>query len=143
MRTRFIPQLVAALALCGAATGVSAQIAVIVNPKAGIDAMTAEQVSALFLGRTATLPNGGTARLADQAEGGAVHEAFYGKVTGRTVQQVKSTWSRLTFSGKATPPTVMAGSAEVRRFVASQADAIGYVEKSAVDGSVKVVLTVD
>ena len=31
----------------------------------------------------------------------------------------------------------------MKKFVAANADAIGYIEKSAVDGSVKVVLSVD
>jgi ABC-type phosphate transport system substrate-binding protein len=47
------------------------------------------------------------------------------------------------FSGKATPPKELGSAAEVKKFVAANPDAIGYIEKSAVDGSVKVVLTVD
>jgi ABC-type phosphate transport system substrate-binding protein len=48
------------------------------------------------------------------------------------------------FSGKATPPKeLLSSSADVKKFVAANPDAIGYIEKSAVDGSVKVVLTVD
>ncbi len=47
------------------------------------------------------------------------------------------------FSGKATPPKELGSSAEVKKFVAANPDAIGYIEKSALDGSVKAVLTVD
>ena len=120
-----------------------ADVAVIVNPKNPAASMTADQVAAIFLGKTQTLPSGATAAMADQAEGSPIYEAFYGKVAGKTGAQVKAAWSRLTFSGKATPPKPMASSAEVKKFVASNPDAIGYVEKAAVDGSVKAVLTVD
>jgi ABC-type phosphate transport system substrate-binding protein len=136
-----IPVLCAGLGLVS--PGASAQVTVIVNPANTAATMTADQVSAIFLGKTATLPSGATAAMADQTEGSALYEQFYGKVTGKTGAQVKAAWSRLTFSGKATPPKPLAGSAEVKKFVAANPDAIGYVEKSAVDASVKAVLTVE
>lgn len=129
-----------ALCLAGAA---QAQVAVIVNPKSAVASMTADQVSGIFLGKTNTLPSGATAAPVDQAESAAIREQFYTKVTGKQAAQVKAAWSRLVFSGKGTPPKELASSAEVKKFVAANADAIGYVEKSAVDGSVKAVLTVD
>lgn len=125
------------------AAAAQAQVVVIVNPKSGIESMTAEQVSAVFLGKSATLPGGAAAQMADQPEGSALHENFYAKVAGRSPAQVKALWSRLTFSGKAAPPTSLGNSAEVKRFVASRADAIGYIDKASVDSTVKVVLTVD
>jgi ABC-type phosphate transport system substrate-binding protein len=125
------------------AGGAAAQVAVIVNPKNPAASMTAEQVSNIFLGKSNTLPSGGTAAAVDQVESAAVRELFYTKVTGKQSAQVKAAWSRLVFSGKATPPKELASSAEVKKFVAANPDAIGYVEKSAVDGSVKAVLTVD
>jgi len=120
-----------------------AQVAVIVNPKSAAASMTADQVASIFLGKSATLPSGATAMPADQAEGSAVREHFYAKVAGKQAAQVKAAWSRLVFSGKAAPPKELSSSAEVKKFVAANPDAIGYIEKSAVDGSVKAVLTVD
>ena len=130
----------AALLLAGAS---QAQVAVVVNPKSPTASMTAEQVSAIFLGKSNTLPSGAAAAPVDQPESAAVREAFYTKVTGKSGAQVKAAWSRLVFSGKATPPKEVGSSAEVKKFVAGNPDGIGYIEKSAVDGSVKVVLTVD
>ncbi|PTT87535.1 hypothetical protein DBR42_11450 [Pelomonas sp. HMWF004] len=120
-----------------------AQVAVIVNPKNASATMTAEQVSGIFLGKTTTLPGGSTAAPVDQAESAAIRDQFYTKVTGKQAAQVKAAWSRLVFSGKGTPPKELASSADVKKFVAANPDAIGYIEKSAVDGSVKAVLTVD
>lgn len=121
----------------------SAQVAVIVNPKSAIASMSSEQVSSIFLGKSNTLPSGAAAAPVDLPEGSAVHEQFYSKASGKTSAQVKATWARLTFSGKATPPKELGSSADVKKFVASNPDAIGYIEKSAVDGSVKAVLTLD
>lgn len=128
------------LCIAGAA---QAQVTVIVNPKSAVASMTADQVSNIFLGKSNTLPSGATAAPVDQAESAAIREQFYTKVTGKQAAQVKAAWSRLVFSGKGTPPKELASSAEVKKFVASNPDAIGYVEKAAVDGSVKAVLTVD
>jgi ABC-type phosphate transport system substrate-binding protein len=136
---KLIPGLVLALFAFAA----QAQVAVIVNPKSAAASMTADQVAGIFLGKTATLPSGATAAPADQAEGSAVREQFYTKVAGKQAAQVKAAWSRLVFSGKGTPPKELGSSAEVKKFVAANPDAIGYIEKSAVDGSVKAVLTVD
>lgn len=126
-----------------AVAAASAQIAVVVNPKSPLASMTAEQVSGIFLGKSNTLPSGSTALPADLPDSAATHEIFYMKVTGKSSAQVKAAWSRLVFSGKATPPKELASSADVKKFVASNPDAIGYIEKSAVDASVKVVLGAD
>ena len=132
-----------AVALLLASGWAQAQVAVIVNPKNAATTMTADQVASIFLGKSTTLPSGATAVALDQSESAAVREQFYTKVTSKQAAQVKAAWSRLVFSGKGTPPKEMASSAEVKKFVAGNPDAIGYIEKSAVDASVKVVLSVD
>jgi ABC-type phosphate transport system substrate-binding protein len=118
------------LSCCGMA---QAQLAVVVSTKSATASMTAEQVSNIFLGKT-------PAPSADLPESNPVRDQFYTKATGKTAAQVKAVWARLIFSGKATPPKELTSAAEVKKFVAANPDAIGYVEKSAVDSSVKVVL---
>jgi len=122
---------------------VQAQVAIIVGPQSTATALTQEQVSSLFLGKSDNLPGAGTALLFDQPESSAVREAFYTKATGKSAAQVKATWSRLIFSGKGNPPKELGDSAAIKKAVASSANAVGYVEKSAVDGSVKVLLTIE
>ncbi len=134
--------LFAALALTAAQAAFS-QVAVVVSAKSPATAMTAEQAANLFLGKSDQIPGVGTALLLDQAEGSAIRELFYSKVAGKSGSQVKAAWSRLVFSGKATPPKEIATSAEVKKMVANNQNAIGYIEKSAVDSSVKVLLSED
>ncbi|MDT9001198.1 hypothetical protein RQP53_18110 [Paucibacter sp. APW11] len=120
-----------------------AQVAVIVNPKSATASMTADQVASIFLGKSNSLPSGAAAQAVDLPESSAVRDQFYSKVTGKQAAQVKAAWSRLVFSGKATPPKELASAAEAKKFVAANPDAIAYIEKSAVDATVKVVLSVD
>jgi ABC-type phosphate transport system substrate-binding protein len=131
----------AAGALLAQASG--AQVAVVVGANSAAAAMTTEQAAGLFLGKSDQLPGVGVALLLDQSESAAVRELFYTKVTGKSPAQVKAVWSRLVFSGKATPPKEIANSATVKKMVAANPNTIGYIEKSAIDASVKVLLTVD
>ena len=68
-------------------------------------------------------------------------DEFYKKVLDKEAGQVKALWSKLVFTGKATMPKEVAGSAAVKAAVAANPKAIGYIEKSAVDATVKVVFT--
>lgn len=140
---RPVARLLAGLLLSFSLGSAWAEMVIIVNPKNPVANMSAEQVSALFLGKSNVMPSGGTAAPVDQLEAGPLYEEFYAKVAGKSSSQVKAAWSRLTFSGKGTPPRAMASSVEIRKFVASNVDAIGYIEKSAADASVKVVLSVN
>jgi ABC-type phosphate transport system substrate-binding protein len=143
MKNSTILRFAAAAVLCIGSAGAFAQVAVVVNPKSPLASMTADQVSGIFLGKSNTLPSGATAVPADLPDTAPTRELFYTKVTGKSTAQVKAAWSRLVFSGKATPPKELGTSADVKKFVASNPDAIGYIEKSAVDASVKVVFSAD
>ena len=137
---RSLKTILSVCALTLAAAGANADVVVIVNPNNPAANLSAEQVAALYLGNSSTFPDGGAAKLADQPESAAVRGTFYEKATGRSAAQAKATWARLTFTGKATPPKELKSDADVKAFVASDPKAIGYVDASAVDGSVKAVL---
>lgn len=133
-----INKIMKATLLLAAVVGTSAakaELAVIVHPSHPAASMSAEQVAEVFLGKSTALSP------VDQPESSAVRTEFYQKVTGKDAAQVKALWTRLIFTGKATPPKEVATSVDVKKAVAGDAKAIGYVEKSAVDGSVKVVFT--
>ena len=124
-----------AAALLSAAVPALAEVVVVVNPKAAEASMTKEQVAQFFLCKsTAMTP-------IDQPEDAPVRAEFYKKVTDKDASQAKALWSKLVFTGKASMPKEVANSAAVKSAVAANPKAIGYMEKSAVDGSVKVVYT--
>lgn len=124
-------------------TAVAAQAEVVVIAGKAVGDMSKEQVAELYLGRTSALPGGGTAIVVDLAEGNALREEFYSKVTGKSASQAKSHWAKLAFTGKGTPPREVAGPAEVRKAVATTTGAIGYVDRASVDDTVKVVFRVN
>lgn len=123
------------------ATVAQAEVVVVTGKSAG--EMSKEQVAEIFLGRASSLPGGGAAVLFDQPESSPVRDEFYSKVTGKSAAQAKSHWSKLAFTGKGTPPKEAASSADIKKAVASTPGGIGYIEKSAVDDTVKVVLGVN
>ena len=135
--------LVAILAAAGFAAAIPAraELVVIVAAKNPTTSLTKEQAAQLFLGKSATFPGGGTATPLDLAEGAATRDEFYAKVTEKNAGQLKAYWAKQMFSGNGSPPRELASSADVKRAVAADPTAIGYVEKGAVDSSVKSVLT--
>ncbi|GLQ96376.1 phosphate ABC transporter substrate-binding protein [Dyella mobilis] len=130
-----------ALALAAGAMPAFAGIAVVVAAGSSAPSMSKDQVSELYLGKSSAFPGGGSAKLYDLPESNPVREQFYQKLSGKSASQVKAVWSRLIFSGKALPPKELGSDAEVKKAVASGGTSIGYIDSSAVDSSVKVVLT--
>lgn len=133
MRELIKPALLIA-AIVGAVSA-NAEVVVVVNPQNAAASMSADQVTDVFLGKSTALAP------VDLPESSSVRGEFYQKVTGKDAAQVKALWTRLIFTGKATPPKEVASSADVKKAVAADPKAIGYMEKNAVDSSVKVVFT--
>ena len=120
---------------------VSADVVVVVSAKSPVGNLTSEQVSQLFLGKASTFPGGAQAMPIDQAEGQPPRDEFYTKVTGKSAAQVKAYWSKIIFTGKGQPPKEVPNTAEVKKLVSGNPNTIGYIEKTAVDSSVKIVFS--
>ncbi|MEH6435219.1 hypothetical protein [Massilia sp. DD77] len=119
----------------GAAAPAMAEVVVVVNAKAAESTMSKEQVAQFFLGKsTAMTP-------IDQTESAPIRAEFYKKVADKDAAQAKALWSKLVFTGKATMPKEVGDSAAVKAALAANPKAIGYIDKSAVDATVKVVYT--
>ncbi|HEY0923991.1 phosphate ABC transporter substrate-binding protein [Rheinheimera pacifica] len=134
MRTIKTVLLLATL-LSGAAI---ADIAVVVNP-ANANAVSADDLNRLFLGRASSFADGSKATPLNMAEGTAARDEFDSKVLNRSAAQLKAYWSKLVFTGKGTPPKELADDAAVKAAVAADSSAIGYISSASVDSSVKVV----
>lgn len=143
MRTfpRYASTLIAAL-LAGACLTASAEIVVVVSAKSTATALTQDQAADIFLGRSNALPGAGAAVPVDQAEGAAIRDEFYQKAAGKSGAQLKAYWSKQIFSGKGQPPKAVGDSAAVKTLLASNPNMVGYIDKAAVDATVKPLLTV-
>ena len=122
-----------AISLSAMTLPVMAEVVVVVNPKNAATRMTSEQIAQFFLGKSTMFTP------VDQTENSAIRAEFYKKVLDKEPSQVKAIWSKLIFTGKGTPPREMSSNAEVKKAIAADPNGIGYIEKSAVDASVKVV----
>ncbi len=126
-----------ATGLCMASLPVIAgEIVVIVNPKNPATRMFSEQAGQFFLGKSSLFTP------IEHTDGSAIRNDFNQKVLGKDSSQVKAIWTKLVFTGKGTAPKEYGSSAEVKKAVAADVSAIGYIEKSAADDTVKVILTV-
>lgn len=112
--------------------------AVIGNPGIGVKSLSSDEVSEIFLGKMATLPNGVKIVVADHQDGEPIKDEFYDKVVGKNPSQLKAYWAKIIFTGEGLPPKTFSGDKSVKDFVASTPGAIGYISKESVDGSVKV-----
>ena len=128
--------LILAIALCAISLPAFSELVVIVNPKSTAGTMNQEQISQFFLGISTTF------RPLDQADGSPIRAEFYKKVAEKEPSQVKAIWSKLVFTGKGKPPKEYNSSDDVKKAIEADPNAIGYIEKSAVDSNVKVIFTV-
>lgn len=128
-------------ALCLAASFYSkADVAVVVSADSAVTASPAE-ISRLFLGKLKKFSDGTKAEIVYAKEGSGIRQEFDEKALKKSPSQIKAYWSKLLFSGKGSPPKELASDAEVKTKVASGSGVIGYIDASAVDGTVKVLTT--
>jgi len=123
------------LGLALAAHATAGDIVVIMAPNAV--GLTKDQITNVYLGRDLDY------KPVDLPDGSEIHDSFYKKTTGREPAQVKALWARLQFTGHAQPPKVLADAAAVKKAVAADPKAVGFIDKADVDSSVKIVLTLN
>jgi ABC-type phosphate transport system substrate-binding protein len=117
-----------------------ADVVAIVSAKNPLALMSKAQVADIFLGKTARFPDGTLAVPIDQEEGSAERDEFYATFTGKSPAQIKSHWTKIIFTGRGQPPTAVSNSTQVRQLIAANPRAISYIDRSALDSSVKVVV---
>jgi len=125
-----------------AASCMASELVVIVSARNPVTALRPEEVAAIFLGQTARFPDGMEAVPLDQRIGVPLRDEFYLRVTGKTPPLLKAWWSKMVFTGRGQPPAEAGDSAAVRRRVADNPGLVGYVDRSALDASVRAVMVV-
>jgi ABC-type phosphate transport system substrate-binding protein len=128
------------LAMSTVTANAYADVVVIVSAKSPITSLTAEQTAKIFLGKVDTFPDDGDAVPIDQVEGSAIRDEFYSKVVHKSFSQVTAYWAKVIFTGDGRPPVMLESNVAVRKAIANNPNAIGYIDKSAVNRSVRVIL---
>jgi ABC-type phosphate transport system substrate-binding protein len=148
MRTGQLPRRLLAAAFLALAAAfaagpaAAADLVVIVSARSTVTMLRADQVAAIFLGQAARFPDGVEAVPLDQPLGSKLRDEFYERVASKTPALLKAHWSKMVFTGRGQPPGEAPDNAAVRRRVADNPELIGYIERGALDASVRPVLVV-
>ncbi|MGQ0599883.1 phosphate ABC transporter substrate-binding protein [Aquabacterium sp.] len=124
-----------------AVTQLHAQLVVIVSAKNANTAMTTSNADKVFLGKVKLFPDSTPAIPMDLPKGDE-RAAFYDKVSGKSPAQLKAYWAKVVFTGEGAPPKEVDSPEAMVKLVAQNPNTVGYVDKSFVDKSVKVLLEV-
>jgi ABC-type phosphate transport system substrate-binding protein len=130
----------AALLVAGSLLGAAAMAGevVAIGNKANTNAVDKAFVARAYSGEARLWADGGAIALIDQGDDNPARADFNQNFLGKSNSNVKAMWGQLIFAGKALPPKVIDGDAEVKKAVAANKNAIGYVRPSSVDDTVKV-----
>lgn len=90
-------------------------------------ALTADQVSRMFLRKLRTWPGGEQVMPVEPTDKSPARKAFSKQVLGKDVAAMRGYWQQMIFTGKGVPPLEKASEAEVLAYVAATPGAIGYV----------------
>jgi len=113
---------------------------VIVNEANPVTSLSLQELSDIFMRRTAQWADGGNAvHPVDQPAVAPVRDAFSRAVHGRSAAAVASYWGQQLFSGRAVPPPQRPNDRAVIAFVRGDAGAIGYVMQGVALQDVKLV----
>lgn len=123
----------------GSPLSARADVVVVMSAKSNVAPLAKIDAADIFLGRKLRFPDGQQAIPIDQQAGSPERDAFYTNFAGLSPAQLKAHWSKVIFTGRGQPPKALPSSVEIRKFIASNPRAIGYIERSQLDDSVKVI----
>lgn len=115
------------------------ELVVIVNADNPIDNLSKREIIDLYMGRNLYFPSGDLALRLDLAPDSPERITFYQKMVKKSVAQVNAYWARLSFGGRASPPTTAPNSRKMLETVRLNKYALGYIDAQDLDDSVKVV----
>jgi ABC-type phosphate transport system substrate-binding protein len=127
------------LALALTATPVRADVVAVVSVKSAVTALSKNQVIDIFLAKSVRFPDGSPAVPIDQTEGAAARDEFYSNFSGKSAAQLKAYWSKIIFTGRGQPPKALSNSDEIKKLLAQNPSAIGYIDRSLVDNNLRIV----
>jgi ABC-type phosphate transport system substrate-binding protein len=126
------------LLFAAAATAGEGDFKVVVNSRCEEASISREELSRLFLKKTARWACGDTVVAVDRADDSDLRARFTSDVHRKSVNAVKAYWLHQIFSGQDVPPPVKTTDEEVLAFVRGHASGIGYVSKGALTPGVHV-----
>lgn len=113
---------------------------IVVNKANPVSSLTRAELSAIFMRRVRSWPDGTEIRPLDHRAEARVRERFSRAVHGKSVAYVIRYWQRLIFAGRGIPPQEVPSAAAVIRQVSAHRGAIGYLDAATpIAGELKVI----
>ena len=91
------------------------------------------------MGRFNKFPNGDSVTPLDFDSPSEYRESFYEHLVGQSERKINAYWSRLLFSGRATPPRKAESVKEVVSIIQNDTNALAYIYASEVQKGMKIV----
>ena len=131
------------LALTAGAMTASAQVAVIAHKDVPTDSITKDDLLNYYIGDVQSWGDDLDVVVFDLKARGPVRDAFY-EYLGKTSSRMRSIWLKRKLSGEGDPPESFETEEELLERVASTPGAIGFVQKSNVNGdTVKILVEIE
>lgn len=125
-----------ALLLVGLVLPARAQIAVVAHPDCNLESVSEQKLARLYWGEITSLAENRAAMLAELEP---ARKDFYAKLLQRSPKEVALRWLKVVLSGNSQqPPAQFRTAAEVKHFVAANADAVAFLPVADIDSTVKV-----
>lgn len=118
------------LLIAGVSAAAELPFRVVVHASNPATAVSRAELSAIYMKRTRSWPDGREIVPVDQLNGARVRDRFSRAVHGKSVAYVTRYWQRLIFSGRAVPPRELRSDAAVLEFVKANGEAIGYIDRN-------------
>lgn len=126
----------AGLMLMTALQQAHADVVVIVSAQSTAPTLSREQIARIFEGKSHVMTP------VDLARPSAARREFYAKFVGTDDATLRAEWAKLLFTGKRSLPKEFVSGGDVVTAVAADPNTIGYVDRSFVNMTVKVIYTV-
>ena len=141
-RINFLAAVAVTVLSLNTSIAVQAALAIVAHPSKSVSGISADDAQRIFLGKNGEFANGRRAAPVDQSPGTASRTKFMKSVIHKSEDELKGYWSKRMFSGKGQPPREVGDDAAVKAWVASNPEAIGYIDGKLMDGSVKVLFII-
>ena len=133
----FAPALALALAFMTPAAHAEEVVMIVNNDNPNV--VDKQYIARLYTGAIKGWPDGSPAFPVDQMPDSEARAVFYASVVGKSPATMRAIWQQNIFSGNGLPPKIASPDAAMKRLVATNRNAIGYILASQVDASVKVI----
>ncbi len=123
------------------ANGALGQVAVVAHKSVPVDSVSKSELLDLYTGETSIWRDGEPVVIFDLKEKGKTRKTFY-EFLGMASSRIKLIWFKRMLLGEADPPESLKSEQELLQKISTTQGAIGFLDRSKADGTVKILMTI-